>query len=135
MGDYLLNRDGTCDYGEIIDPADIEAFGVFGKANLIRKQRRKQKRTFKQLLDKMKGRKARIGFQKMQADFGESGWRKQNSDGRKSRLARVDGLNSKGDLEQRRRGWCQAVNKPSFIERGNTDRFEAQCPIWLEKKK
>ena len=29
--DYLLNRDGTYDYGYISDPAEIEAFEVFGK--------------------------------------------------------------------------------------------------------
>ena len=31
--DYLLNRDGTCDYGRIIDPVEIEAYEVSGKHN------------------------------------------------------------------------------------------------------
>ena len=29
-GDYLLNRDGTCDYGEISDPSEIESYKVPG---------------------------------------------------------------------------------------------------------
>ena len=31
VGDYLLNHDGTCDYGENSDSADIEDYEVFGK--------------------------------------------------------------------------------------------------------
>ena len=56
-GGYLLNHDGTCDYGEIIDPGDIEAFEVFGNEDIIRNQQGKDRRTFKRFRDKIKGRR------------------------------------------------------------------------------
>ena len=40
----------------------------------------------------------------------------------------------KGDFEQRRPGWSTAGNKAACFECGDTDRFKAQCPIWLKKK-
>ena len=83
----------------------------------------------------MQGAKPRIGFQEMETNFGKLGERKKNSEERQTRLARVGGLNSKGHLEQRRHGWNQAGDKPSYFDRGHTDRFKAQCPICLEKEK
>ena len=71
----------------------------------------------------------------MKTNFGKAGCRKRNSEGRQARLAQVEGLSSQGDVDQRRQGWGQAGNKPSFSECGNTDRFKAQCHIWKAKKK
>ena len=45
-GDYLLNRDGARDYGEINDSAEIEARAVSGEDNLTRKRQGEKGRTF-----------------------------------------------------------------------------------------
>ena len=46
----------------------------------------------------------------------------------------MEGLELKGDFEQRGSGWNNSENKAACSERGRTDRFKAQCPIWIEKK-
>ena len=71
----------------------------------------------------------------METYFGKPTDRKQNSEGRKSRLSKVGGVNSKGDFEQWRHGWDQAENKPARFECGNKERIKAQCPIWIAKTK
>ena len=60
---------------------------------------------------------------------------KQNSEERQARLAQVGCLSRKGDFDQRRHGWGQAGNKPSFFECGNTGRFNAQLPIGEKRGK
>ena len=42
VADYLLNRDGTCDYGEINDAAEIEVCEVVGKDDSTRKRQEKR---------------------------------------------------------------------------------------------
>ena len=42
---YLVNRDGTFDYGGISDATEIEAYKVPGEENLIRKNQGKEART------------------------------------------------------------------------------------------
>ena len=117
MGGYLLNHDGTWDYWDISDPKDIEAFEVFGKENPIRQHREKAQR-----FQTISGQDARgwggpeIGFPKMETNFAKSRDRKQNSEARKARLAKVEAVNSNGDSDQRRQGWGQEGNKPSCFE-------------------
>ena len=67
-GDYLLNHDGTCAYGEHKDHAEIEAFVVLGKGGPNTKQG-KEPRTFKQFRGKMQGVKPEMGFRKMKTGF------------------------------------------------------------------
>ena len=64
MGDYLVNHDGTCDYGDIGDPTEIEAYKVPVKYNANRKYRGKEQRTFKQFRGKMKGVGRKSDFRK-----------------------------------------------------------------------
>ena len=73
VGRYLVNHDGTCDYGGISDPAGSDAYKVFGKENIKRQYRGKAIRTFKQFRAKMQGRKSKICCQKMKANLGENG--------------------------------------------------------------
>ena len=72
---------------------------------------------------------------KMKTNFGKPSDRKQNSEGRQTRLSDVDGANLNGDYEQRRSCLDQSGYKPACFDRGNTDRFKAQRPIWLAKTK
>ena len=46
----------------------------------------------------------------------------------------MDGLELKGDFEQRISGWSNSENKAPCLELGNTDRLKAQCQIWIAKK-
>ena len=71
MARYLVNRDGACDYGDIGDPAEIDAYKVSESDNIKRKYQGSEPRTFKQFLDKMQGAKPKTGFLKMQANLGE----------------------------------------------------------------
>ena len=73
------------------------------------------------------------GFHKTKTSFAKLGDRKQNPEERQTRLSKVEGVNLRSDFEQRRHGWGQTERKPSCFERGNTDRFKAQCPIWIAK--
>ena len=52
---YLLNRDGACDYGEVIGPRGIEVYKVLGWGNLIRKHHGKKERTSNQFRDNTPG--------------------------------------------------------------------------------
>ena len=135
-GDYLLNRDGTCDYGKIMDPSEIEAYEVFGEVNLIRKHQGKEKHTFKQF----RGGNTRIQNRKrvsvkIKTSFGKQRERKQNPVARRARLSKDEGVNWECAFEQMIQGWGQAENKTSCFDRGNTDRFKAQFPIWIAKTK
>ena len=53
--EYLLNHDGTCDYGDIGEPTEIEAYKVFGEDNARMRYRGKEQRTFKQPMGECKG--------------------------------------------------------------------------------
>ena len=55
-------------------------------------------------------------------------------EGKQARLAKMEGLQLNGDFDQRRSVWSSARNKAACFECGNTDRFKAQCPIWIKKK-
>ena len=44
VGGYLVNHDGICDYGDISDPAEIEAYKVSGKENTKWQYREKSAR-------------------------------------------------------------------------------------------
>ena len=70
----------------------------------------------------------------MKANVGRKVERKQPFEEKKARLAQVDGVKLKCDPEHRRSGWSTAENKAACFECGNTDRFKAQCPIWIKKK-
>ena len=73
VGDYLLNRDGTFDCGEISDPGDIEAFEVFGKASIIRKQQGKEQRAFKQFRGQNERGKAENRISENETEFSKIG--------------------------------------------------------------
>ena len=64
----------------------------------------------------------------------EIGERKKPFEEKQAPLAKMEGLQLKGDPEQRRSGWSSAENKEACFECGNTARFKAQCPIWIKKK-
>ena len=133
-GRYLVNHDGTCDYGiSATRPKSgpIKSTGGIAK----RRYRGKEPRTFKQFRGKMHGGGPKIVFRKMRANLGKTGAMKQNLEERQARLSKVDGVSLKGDSEQIRTGWCKAENKPACFEYGNTDRFKDQFHIWLEKAK
>ena len=34
LGRYLVNRDGACDYGDVDDPAEIDAYKVQAQENI-----------------------------------------------------------------------------------------------------
>ena len=70
----------------------------------------------------------------MQANVGKVGERQKSFEEKQARLAKMGGAQFKGDSEQRRSGWGNAENKAACFERGNTDRFKAQCPIWIRKE-
>ena len=54
---------------------------------------------------------------------------------RPNRLSKVEGVNLNVGFDQRRSGWCQSGNKPACSEYRYTERFKAQCPIWISKTK
>ena len=58
-GRYLVNHDGTCDYGDISDPTEIEAYQVCGRESIARQYDVKDPRAFKQLRGKMQGSKSK----------------------------------------------------------------------------
>ena len=84
----------------------------------------------------MQGAKPKICFRKNENEFREISRSKTKFGGRQARFAKVEGVGSDGDFEQRRQVWGQWWgNMTSFWERGNTDRFKDQWPIWQEKEK
>ena len=93
------------------------------KGRYLRGQKGKFPRTFKQFERKWTGPKSKICFPKMKANVEQKGGRNQMCEEKKSRLAKVEGINSKGDFEQRRSGWGESENKAACFECGNTDRF------------
>ena len=68
---YRLNRDGACDYEDIGDPAEIEAYKVFGGYNAKSKYQGKEQRAFKQFRGAMQGSGggANIGFSENEIAF------------------------------------------------------------------
>ena len=56
---YLGNRDGTCDYDDMNNQTDIEAYKVSPKTTLLGRKR-KGGRPFKQFRGKRKGPKAEM---------------------------------------------------------------------------
>ena len=65
----------------------------------------------------------------------EIGERKKPFEEKQAPLAKMEGLQLKGDPEQRRSGWSSAENKAARFECGNTDRSKAQCQIWIQDPK
>ena len=47
----------------------------------------------------------------------------------------MEGLELKGDFEQRRPGRNKSENKAACFECGRADHSKAQCPIWIKSKK
>ena len=70
----------------------------------------------------------------MKANIEQRGGRHQIFEEKKARLSKVCGIKLKGDFE-RRSGWSNTENKADCFECGNSERFKAQCPIWIQKKK
>ena len=134
-GRYLVNHDGACDYGDVSDPTEIEAYKVPAKENVRGKYQGMGGLAIANNFEtKLRG-KPKTGFLKLKAYLGKAVDRKQNFEGWQARLAKVAGVSLKGDFEQRRTGRGKAENKATCFECGNTDRFKAQCPIWQAKKK
>ena len=50
---YLENHDGACDYEDMQNQTDIEAYKVSAKDNIARKRRGRGPRTVKRFLGKM----------------------------------------------------------------------------------
>ena len=74
-------------------------------------------------------------FKKMTTKSNGSYERIKKSGGRQFKIAKEEGIMSKGNFEQMRSGWNQEENKACCFERGSTDRFKASLPIWIAKKK
>ena len=70
----------------------------------------------------------------MQTGAGISEENRKPFEEKQARLAKMEGLELRGDFEQRRSGWDKAENKAACFERGRADHFKAECPIWIEKK-
>ena len=105
-GGYLVSRDGACDYGDIGNPAEIDAYKVFAKENVEKEKTWREGPTFKQFRAKIQRSKPKTGFLKMKSNLGK-GERKQNFDERQARLERVGGDSLKGGFAQRRPGCCK----------------------------
>ena len=69
---YLVNHDETCDYGDVSEPTEVEAYKVCGKENFERQYKRKEPRTFKQFRGKVQESKPKIGPQKMKENLGKT---------------------------------------------------------------
>ena len=70
----------------------------------------------------------------MQANTGILGERTKTFEEKQARLAKMEGLELKGDFERRRPGWGNSENKAACFERRHADHFKAQFPIWIKKK-
>ena len=70
----------------------------------------------------------------MQANAVNLGGNRKPFEEKQDRLAKIEGLELKGDFEQRRSGWSKAENKAACFEFGYADRFKAECPIWIKKR-
>ena len=77
--------------------------------------------------------KGRYDFQKMQAGAGNSGEYQKPFEEKQARLAEIEGLELKGDFEQRRSRWGKSGNKAACFECGYADHFKAEFPIWIKK--
>ena len=71
----------------------------------------------------------------MKANIEQKGGRKQSFGDKQARLAKVERVSLIGDFEQRRSGLIASGNKAASFECGNTDRFKAQCPIWIKRRR
>ena len=95
----------------------------------------KKKRSFRQFNKKLTGDpKGKNTFWETQGSAGNLGENRKPFGEKQARLAKIEGLELKGDFEQRRSGRSKSENKAACFERGHTDRFKAQCPIWIKKK-
>ena len=103
VANYLVSRDGTCDYGKINDSAEIEVYKVPGKGDLIRTHQGGKKRTSNQFRDKSHWGKPKNRFRATQSNFGKLNDRKPNPAGIQARVAKVEGLHLNGGFEQRDR--------------------------------
>ena len=130
-GDYLLNRDGTCDYGEVTGPAEIDAREVPGKGNLIRTNQGGEGAYFQSISRKNARWPSKNGFGETKSNFGKPSERKQNSEKRQSRFSKAEYANMNGGCEQRGPGRGQSMNRPACFECGNTDLFKDQWHIWI----
>ena len=64
VGEYLINHDGACDYGDIADAAEIAAYEVFGKDNIDRNTENKHNALPNNSGEKCKGRSRKSDFRK-----------------------------------------------------------------------
>ena len=86
-GDYLLSRNGDCDYGEISDLVEIEAYAAFG-GRRFNSPTAGRKGTYLQSISRQneRGGVAEKWFRVTISNFGKPIERKLNSDGRQARL-------------------------------------------------
>ena len=136
---YLVNRDGNCDYEEINDSAEIEVCEVAGQGFNPQLPGREGAHFRSFTRKNARGRGGDGGYQNssrgVKTNFGKPIDREQNSEEFQARLAKVECVNLNGGFEQRRSGWGQPGNKPDCFECGNTDRFAAQFPTYPAKTK
>ena len=85
MGNYLLNHDGACDYGEVIGHAEIGAPEVSGKGDLIRKHQG-GRGVLSSNFETIYTTACQNGFDVMKSNSGKPIGRKRNSDDPQSRL-------------------------------------------------
>ena len=133
-GQYLWNHEGAGDYEGMQFHADVEALGVLAEDDFWRGKKGEFREPLNNIGAKCKIANRNTVFKKMKAIVEKKGGEK-NFEGKQSRLAEVGGISSKGDFEQRRSAWSRSGNKAACFEFGNTDRFKAQFPIWIQKKK
>ena len=87
VGRYLENHDGTCDYENMNNATDIDAYNVFAMTTLFGKQGREQ-RLFKQFRGKMQGGNGEW-FPENISDFREKGGIHRNFEESKAPFARA----------------------------------------------
>ena len=119
----------------IYKPQLMWMFSEFLRKNKSHGVEMEKQRSFRQFNKKLTGaQKAKNKFWEAQAIAGDLGENRKSFEEKQSRLAKIEGLELKWDFEQRRSGWNKSENKAACFERGHTDRFKAQCPIWIKKK-
>ena len=132
---FWRNNEETKGYEDSQTPKDVEVFKISAKENPPgwKWGESTQFAAIWQKVDRFFERKEE--FSENASKNGKFRGGKKPFGGEQTRLSKMEGLESKGDFEQRRSGWNSSENKASCFECGNTDRFKAQCPIWIKRKK
>ena len=116
--------------GDLQTTTDADVFQIFAKEQIVRDRNGKNQRKFRQSSKKLTGNaKGRNNFLGIQANAWILGENRKPLEEKQARVAKMEGLELKGDFEQRRSVQSNPENKAACFECGHTDHFKAQCPI------